>query len=159
MTTKQKTLTVTLIAAVIAFLFAPTSPLGQAIWPPPLLELDPAPTAAQIGLLMLLGVMEALTFGAGLAFLLYGRPYVRDLVGSDRPGLARAMHLSIFWLLWNWWLHIALHMVTGTSPAGLLMVDYAFHVPLFASAGILAYGAVVVARDRVSVAQTSPVGR
>lgn len=147
MTRRQQALLVTIVGAVAAFLLAPQSPLGRALWPAPV-TLDPGPTPIQMGLFMLLGAITALAFGAGLAFLVHGARPVRELVGPDRPVLARAVHLSAFWVLWNWWVHDSLHMVVGLDAGGLLAIEYAFHVTLMLAGAILAYGLVVVSGRR-----------
>lgn len=149
MTTRTKASTVTIVVAAAAFLLNPQTPLGQTLWPAPV-QLDPAPTGAQTGLFMLLGVVTALAFGAGVAFLRYGLPAVRGLVGSERAGLARAMHVATSWALGNWWLHDNLHMIVGFDAGGLLAIEYAFHVTLIIAAATLVHGFVVTAGSRVA---------
>jgi hypothetical protein len=158
MTTKRKAVGVTLVGAVVAFMLAPQAPLGQAIWPA-VVELDPSPTAVQEGLFLLLGVITALAFGGGIAFLLFAGPAVRDVVGPDRPALARALHLGTFWLLWNWWVHESLHMVVGLRAGGLLAIEYGFHVTMIAATMVVIYGLLELARDRVSRARASAIAR
>ncbi len=75
---------ITLFAALTAFLLAPQAPVGRQLWPLTV-ALDAAPSEAQMGLFVLLGVMSALAFGAAIAFLVYGRaPLQRRLAGEAR---------------------------------------------------------------------------
>lgn len=150
MTTRTKAVTVTIAAAAAAFLLAPQAPLGQALWPPPV-ELDPAPSGAQVGMFMLLGLITSVAFGAALAFLLFGLDAVRSLTGPGRPGLTRAAHLATSWALGNWWLHDNLHLVVGLDAGGLLAIEYAFHVTLIIAAATLVYGFAVAGRGREQV--------
>jgi hypothetical protein len=136
---------ITVTGGVLAFLLSPQAPIGQQIWPPTV-ELNPPPIGAQLGLFMLLGVIESLAFGAGVAFLLLGRQPLRRLFGPQRTGLAAATHLAVFWLLWSWWLHDGLHMVAGLHAGRLLAIEYAFHVTLILAGVILAYGLATLGR-------------
>lgn len=129
---------ITVTGGVCAFLLAPQSPLGQQLWPA-MLELDPAPVGAQVGLFMLLGAIESLAFGAGLAVLLVGGEPLRRLFGAQRVGLAAATHLSVFWLLWSWWLHVGMHMTSGMRAGRVLFIEYAFHVTSILASAVLAY--------------------
>jgi hypothetical protein len=140
----RRFLLITVVAAVAAFMLGPQAPLGQLVWPATV-DLDPAPAGAQVGLFMLLGVIEALAFGAGLAILILGRAIVRRFVPPGRTGLATATHLALFWMLGNWWLHDGLHMVAGLHTGPLLAVEYAFHVTLIAAAGVLTYALATAA--------------
>ena len=65
-----KMLIVTFVVGAIAL------PLGMMLWPTGVggESGGPAPSGLQIGLLILIGIMEALAFGAGVAFLLFGLP-------------------------------------------------------------------------------------
>jgi hypothetical protein len=138
---------ITVAAAVAAFPLSPRAPLGQLLWPATV-DLDSAPAGIQLGLFMLLGVIEALAFGVGLAVLVLGRATVRRVVPPDRAGLATAMHVALFWLLWSWWLHDGLHMVAGLHTGSLLAIEYAFHVTLIAAGSVLAYALTTAARHR-----------
>jgi hypothetical protein len=46
------------------------------------------------------------------------------------PALTRAAHLSIVWLLGNWWAHDSLHQHVGMHLDGLLRIEYGFHITL-----------------------------
>jgi hypothetical protein len=121
-----------------AFLVSPHAPLGRLVWPETV-QLNPAPAGVQVGLFTLIGAIEALAFGAGLAVLLLGREPIRRLFGPARTGLAAATHLSVFWLLWSWWLHVAMHTTSGLRPGRVLAIEYAFHASSIAAAAVLAY--------------------
>lgn len=97
------------------------------------------PSPGQLPFFLLLGVIEAVSLGLAVAFLVWGRPAVRRLAGG-RTGLGGAMVASAFWVLANWWVHDNLHQVNGFNLAGLLVIEYAFHVTLIAAGAILCYG-------------------
>lgn len=125
----------TLVFAVIAFLASPNGPLGS-FWRP---SSDvPPPTSAQLPLFILLNIAEALAFGIGVSFLIFGYPAVKHILPQSK-GIAFAAYLSIAWLLANWWPHDSLHMSNGTDMGGLLVIEYAFHVTLIVAGMILAY--------------------
>lgn len=153
--TTRRFVLITVIGAVAAFMLGPQAPIGQQIWPSTV-ELVPPPAGARLGLFMLLGVIESLAFGAGLAFLLMGRRPLRRLFGPDRERLATAAHLSVFWLLWSWWLHDGLHMVAGLNAGPLLAIEYAFHVTLIGAGGILAYALATTGARRHPQGVTLP---
>jgi len=128
-------LAVTLVLTVFAVLAGPNGPLG-GFWRPPMDS--PVPTSAQLPLLILLNIAEGLTFGLGISFLIFGYPMVRAISPAS-IGLTRAAHLSIAWLLFNWWLHDSLHIHNGMNLGGLLVIEYAFHITLMIAGVILAY--------------------
>lgn len=130
--------------AVPAFLLAPQTPLGEGLWPEP--THDARAEGGQVPLFGLLGVLEALTFGAAVAFLVLGWRHTRAVTGGGAFGLA--VHLSIAWVLGNFWLHDGLHYVNGIDLDGLLVIDYLFHVPLMAAGSVLAWAAVRLSRER-----------
>ncbi len=136
-------LIITAAGGLVAFLLAPQAPIGQMLWPA-MLELDPAPVGAQVGLFMLLGAIESLAFGAGLAVLLLGREPLRRLFGPAHHRLATASHLAVFWLLWSWWLHVGMHMTSGMRAGRVLVIEYAFHVTSILAGAVLAYALFVL---------------
>jgi hypothetical protein len=85
----------------------------------------------------MLNIFEALTFGLGISFLIFGYPLVRAISPASR-GLTHAAHLSIAWLLLNWWIHDSLHIHVGMVLNGLLAIEYGFHVTLMLAGVILA---------------------
>ncbi len=121
--------------AILAFLANPHGPLG-GFWAPA--AGTPLPTAAQLPFAMLLNLAEAVTFGGGIAFLLFGYEQVNGLVPASSL-LTRAAHLSIAWLLINWFPHDNLHIHIGESDLGqLLLLEYIFHISLMVAGGVLA---------------------
>ena len=130
---RGKWIAVTLVLAILAFLASPNGPLG-GFWPP---SPDfPQPTPGQLPLFILLNVTEALAFGFGIAFLLFGYPLVQTIWPAPR-GLTRAAHLSLAWLLFSWWPHDSLHIANGTNMSGLLAIEYGFHVTVMVAGVIL----------------------
>ncbi len=132
MSTRTKAVIVTLVVAVPAFMAEPAGPLGGFWRPHP----SATPTATQEGLFMLLGLFEALLLGGALALLLYGYPILRS-VGRARPALTRAAHLSLVWILAQWWAHDSLHINNGPDMGGLVVIDYVFHLPIMAASLVL----------------------
>jgi hypothetical protein len=153
MKTTTKAIFTTLAVAVPAFLSEPHGPFGAFWAPSPMMA---APTGVQVPLFMLLGIAEALAFGVGVAFLIFGWGLVRAAPVST--GLARAAFLSISWFLVNWWPHDSLHLHNGPNLSGILRIEYAFHFTLILAAAIAAWFFVKVARAQVATA-AFPVGR
>ena len=139
-----KWLAVTLVLAIIAFLASPNGPLG-AFWRP---SPDfPQPTDAQLPLFILLNATEALAFGFGIAFLIFGYPLVQTFVPATR-GLTLAAYLAVAWLLISWWPHDSLHFTNGINMSGLLAIEYGFHVTVMVAGVILVYFFLNVLRGR-----------
>lgn len=135
MRTRTKVAILTLVVAIPAFLAEPAGPLG-GFWAP---HPSATPTASQETLFMMLGVLEALMLGGSVAFLAYGYPILGSIRRSS-PGLTRAAHLSIVWILAQWWAHDSLHIHNGPDVGGLLVIDYVFHLPIMAaSLAVLAF--------------------
>lgn len=130
-----KVVAMTLLLAVVAFFLSPNAPFG-AFWAPG--PDVPVPTAGQLPFFILLNIGEALAFGLGISFLLFGYPAVHALSPASAL-LTRATHLSIVWLLANWWPHDSLHLHNGLALGGLLAIEYIFHVTLILAGVILAY--------------------
>lgn len=125
---------ITIVVAIPAFLSGPNAPLGS-FWRPSAMEA--APTAAQMPFFIVLAVLEAATFGAGVAFLILGRKWVQA-IGTVSKSLANWAHLAIVWVMGNWWAHDSLHIHNGMNLQGLLYIEYGFHVTLMAAGVILA---------------------
>jgi hypothetical protein len=123
-----------LVVAVLAFLSSPHGPLGGFWRPSPDM---PAPTGAQVPLFIFLNVTEAVAFGLGVSFLVFGYGLVRSAVSASRA-LSIATYLSIGWMLINWWPHDSLHVANGMNLSGLLRIEYGFHVTLIIAAAVLA---------------------
>jgi hypothetical protein len=141
---RGRVIALTLVLGVIAFLASPKGPLGGFWRPGPMV---PTPTAAQLPFFILLNLAEALTFGLGVSFLVFGFPMVRAVSPSSNL-LTRAAHVSIAWTLANWWPHDSLHLHYGLDLNGLLVIEYVFHLSLMLAGGIIAYFFIVLLRDR-----------
>jgi hypothetical protein len=137
-----KAVIITLVFAMVGFLTEPHGPLGGFWAPSP--DMPPA-TGIQTPLFMVLGIAEALAFGLGISFLLFGYSTMRDTAPVS-ASMARAAHLSIFWLLANWWAHDSLHVHNGMNLNGLLAIEYGFHVTLILAGVTLARFFVAVVR-------------
>ncbi|WP_238012601.1 hypothetical protein KZZ52_55820 [Dactylosporangium sp. AC04546] len=109
--------------------------LGRVIWPDP--AGAPTPPRDLLPLFVVLSVLEALAFGAGLAFACFGLAPLRRLGAG--AALTWAAHVSISFMLVSWWPHDNLHRVLGHADfAGLAWIEYLFHVPLMAGAAVVA---------------------
>ena len=124
------------VALVTALFAVPAMALGQAIWPPA--PGGPEPTAGQLPFFILLAVFEALTFGLGVSFLLFGFAPLKRAVGGS-VWRTWAIYLSVGWFLVSWWPHDNLHIHNGDDLQGLLYIEYGFHVTLMLAGIVLAY--------------------
>jgi hypothetical protein len=139
MRTRTKVAAITLLVAIPAFAAGPVLfPVSPQV---------PDPSPLQLPFLLVLAVVEALLLGLGVAFAIYGWPAVREAVPSRR--LAVATHVSLVWLMANWWAHTGLHLQNGTDLDGLIFIDYAFHLPIVAAS--LTVAAAVASRVREEV--------
>ncbi len=117
---------VTIIATIASFA------LGPVFWP------DVAgmemPSSSQIPFLMGVGIFEAIAFGIGVSFIIFGWKFLKGRSGSDKLAF-----FSIAWLLVSWWPHDNLHRITMHGDFwGLLKLEWGFHVTLIIAGVILA---------------------
>ena len=142
---RAKWIVVTVVLGLFAFLTGVNGPLGPAVfgWHPA--PGTPEPVGVQLPLFMLLAFAEAMAFGFGVAFLLFGYPWVRTAGPAPAP-LARAAHVAIAWVLINWWAHDSFHIANGLDLGGLLLIEYAFHTTLMLAGLIAAAWFVTVVR-------------
>ena len=126
MKVSPKVVVITLLVAILGFLTEANGPLGM-FWAPG--SDMPTPAGAQVPLFMLLGAAEALALGVSVSFLLFGYSSLK-MNATVSPSLTRATHLSIVWLLGNWWAHDSLHQHNGMNLSGLLRIEYGFHITL-----------------------------
>ncbi|MET7396347.1 hypothetical protein ABZS66_22985 [Dactylosporangium sp. NPDC005572] len=120
---------VALVAAIAALA------LGRVIWPDP--PGAATPPRDLLPLFFVLSVLEAMAFGAGVAFLCFGLAPLRRLGAG--AALTWAAYVSISFMLLSWWPHDNLHRVLGHADfAGLAQLEYLFHVPLMAGAAVVA---------------------
>lgn len=120
---------VTLLFTIPAFL------TGHIIWPPAP-GATPAPTL--LPFFILLSLLEALSFGLGMAFIVYGWPFMSTLAGGSKR-MTYTMFVIIAWFLISWWPHDNLHLHNGLNLQGLLFIEYGFHVTLIIAGAVLAF--------------------
>ncbi len=99
-----------------------------------------------------MNIAEGLTFGLGLSFLVFGYSMVRAISPAS-TGLTRAAHLSIAWLLFNWWPHDSLHIHNGMNIGGVLAIEYGFHITLMIAGVIFAYFFLTLLRQQQPVSR------
>ena len=124
------------VALVTALFAVAAMVLGQVIWPPA--PGMPQPSGGQLPFFILVSVFEAVAFGLGISFLLFGFPALLRLARGSRPR-AWVMYLSVGWFLVSWWPHDNLHLHNGMDMQGLLYIEYGFHVTLIIAAAVLAF--------------------
>ena len=127
----MKVLVVTVLCAIAALVLDPI------LWHRA--EGMPEPSAGLLPFFIVLSVIEAITFGLGVSFLVFGLPLVRKVSGGSGP-LTWATYLSIGWLSISWWPHDNFHQsVAMGDMRGLLYIEYGFHVTLIIAGLIVAY--------------------
>ncbi len=131
------------VALVTALFALPAMALGQVIWPPD--PANPTPSGVQLPFFILLSVFEAVAFGLGISFLLFGFPALVRLARGSRLR-AWAMYLSVGWFLVSWWPHDNLHLHNGLDLQHHLYIEYGFHVTLIIAAFVLAYSLLTMLR-------------
>jgi hypothetical protein len=128
--------TTTKVAAVTLGIALPALALGPLLFPA---SSDwGEPTGAQLPLLLGVAAAEALALGLAVAFLLYGWPLVRKVVGPSRPRTIAAF-IATAWILGNWWLHDNLHIANGVNINGLIAIEYAFHTTLMLAGAVVGW--------------------
>lgn len=148
------------VAVVILGVAVPAFVVFPLVFPPN--PHGPEVTGVPLALLMALNAVECLLLGAGVAFLAFGWPHVRRLVGRASRTRAVVLYLSLAWLLVNWYPHLGLHISGDLENVRMLViVDYGFHLPVYASLAAVVWIVLEVARDiwsgQGSVAPSSPV--
>lgn len=134
---------IVVLSATFGLLFSPFGPLGTQIWPEP--NNAVVPTATQGLLLLGYTLIGAIAMGLALAFLALGWGYTKRTF-AGRPRLATLVHVSVVWILGNFWVHDSLHMVNGLNVNGLIAIEYTFHTTIMVAALIAMYGIVELAR-------------
>jgi len=119
------------VALVVLGAGIPAFLLGRVIWPDA--PGAATPPAAILPVFIAISAVEALLFGVGVAFLVFGR----RLLSTDRSKLAVAAFAAIAWSLLSWWPHDNFHRVTH-DWYGLAAIEVAFHVTLIASIVVVA---------------------
>jgi len=143
-----KILIVTLVVAI------PAVPLGQMIWPPNMDGMQP--TGLQLPLLIVIGVVEAVSLGLGISFILFGLPLARKLAAGSGP-LAWASFVSIAWFLVSWWPHDGFHRSMACGDLNtLIAIEYSFHITLITAGAIIAYSFWRLASQGAEAQATQP---
>lgn len=154
MSTRVAVALTTLVVAVLSVLITPV------LWPRPAESDMPS---SLLPFFIVLALVESILFGLGVAFLGFGLPIVQRAANVAGVG-AWPTYVSIAWLLVSWWPHDNFHQVVGQDFAGLLYVEYGFHLTLMIGGVIIArfflaaLRAVTTTRD-LHQAATSDVGR
>jgi hypothetical protein len=100
--------------------------LSRILWPDPVGAATPPPSVLPI--FIAISALEALLFGAGIAFIVFGRRYL----AADGSNFGTAAFIAIAWSLVSWWPHDNLHRVTH-DWTGLAAIEVGFHVTLILS--------------------------
>lgn len=123
------------VAAVAAPLAIITFLLSRVIWPD--LPGMVSPAAEQLPFFLFLSAMESVSFGLGVAFVVFG--WQKLQVAGDRSTLTKLSFASVTWFLVSWWPHDNMHRVNGMDDYwGLLRIEFLFHFTLMVCGGILA---------------------
>lgn len=129
-----------MVAVVVA---AAAVPLSFVLWRTPPGVAAP-PSDILPFLIPVAVVIPALSFGFGVAFLLFGRKLLR----TDQPSaLSRASFISIWWLLANWWPHSNFHRVSN-GWTNTVLIDYFFHTTVIVASCVVAAFFLSVIRER-----------
>lgn len=131
-----RSVTTIVLVTALAMALSPQTPLGESLWPEP--NHDERPEGAQVPFFAVMGLIQAAATGAGVAYLLFGWGLSKRFTKGSMPR-AVALHASFGWLLANWWLHDTLHFLNGLDLTGLLLIDYAFHATMIASALVVGW--------------------
>jgi hypothetical protein len=151
---KEKKMKLWLKVTLVTLLFTiPAFLTGHIIWPP---APGTSPGATLLPFFLLLSFLEALSFGLGMAFLVYGWPFMSTLAGGSKR-MTYTMFVIIAWFLISWWPHDNLHLHNGLNLQGLLFIEYGFHVTLMIGGAVLAFCFVrLLRRSRPSRALPEP---
>jgi hypothetical protein len=119
------------IIALTVGLAIPAFILSRVIWPDPPGAATPPP--GLLPLLMVPAIFEALSLGAGVAFLFVaGRALLHRRAGR----LAVAAYASAGWAMLSWWPHSNMHRA-NTTLEGLVLIDWMFHLTLIFGAAVI----------------------
>ncbi|OGK18170.1 hypothetical protein A2866_04740 [Candidatus Roizmanbacteria bacterium RIFCSPHIGHO2_01_FULL_39_8] len=133
------------ILIILIFLFSLiTIPLGQKIWSnAPGMQ----PNSTQLLFFMGISFFEAMSFAAGICFLLFAWPLLKK-VSKKSKDLVILTYLSIAWSLLSWWPHDRLHAHVGDNLDSLIWIEYSFHVSLIFAAVVIGYFFYTVILER-----------
>lgn len=119
--------------AVSAVVAAAAVPLSFVFWPTPVGAATPPPSMLPL-FIPIAVVIPALSFGLGVAFMLFGR---RLISAAGVSALSRGAFFSIGWLLINWWPHSNFHRVAN-GWTNIVLVDYFFHTTVIVASCVVA---------------------
>jgi len=118
----------TVIFSVVAFVIYHSLLLPSADFP--------SPTHVQTFFLLVLACIQAISFGCGITFAVYGKEIVNRMT-KDNKKQAYLLYGSIVWLLAAWLPYSLLLMEVGVSNmTSYLIVSYVFQI-LFVSSGLI----------------------
>lgn len=124
------------VALITTLLAIPAALTGRIIWPPD--PIIPFPPPTLFPFYAFLALFEAISFGLGISFLIYGWKYVQK-VSQGQKRMAVLLYISIAWMLINWWPHDNLHQHIGMDLNRLIYLEYGFHLTLIIAGMILGY--------------------
>ena len=104
--------------------------LGRVLWPDPVGAATPPPSVLPI--FIAISALEALLFGVGIAFIVFGRRWLT----FDGSRLGMAAFVAIAWSLVSWWPHSNMHRA-NTTLEGLVLIDWMFHLTLIFGAAVV----------------------
>ncbi len=117
---------------------------SQPLWPAPTIHLD----NMQSGFFIVLGIIEALICGIGLAFA-YLAPTLFRTAKQLHPRLFWATYFALIYGAVTWVIHDKLHSTLPLHDIwGLVWIEYIFHLPLALAAVLLMVSFYVFAGDR-----------
>lgn len=119
---------VTFAITVASLLVHPFGPYGF-FWPPS--PLCPVPRDWQLPFFAFVAIVEAGAFGAGWAFLIWGKRYINLMF--DVPWRRNVVYICTAWQLLNWYPHDSLHMHIGVDLTNMIFMEIGFHVTLVIS--------------------------
>jgi hypothetical protein len=148
--TRTKFVLIALATGIPALLLTPVLfPVNPAI---------PMPNASLLPHFLVIGAVESLFFGFGIAFILLGLPAMRRVAAGT--GLSPwPPFVAISFLTASWWPHLGFHRMGGLDPIAMLQIDYAFHIPYVVSAVVVAWFFFATSTTRADAAAraTQPV--
>ena len=110
--------------------------LSGILWPnlPGMISPDPN----QVPLFIVLAVIESISFGIGVSFILFGWKSFRSIMPENR-NLSLLSFVSASWLLVSWWPHDNLHRTMAMGDYWqLIRIEWGFHFTLIIAGIIVA---------------------
>ncbi len=132
----------TLVFGFAGFLLNPAAPLGEALWGS--MPEGPEPVGVQLPLLMLYTALSSFAMGFGIAYWAFAMRWTRQVF----PSWTVAAHVAVGWIPATFWIHDSLHMMNGENMAGLIALEYGFHIPTILAGVIIATATVRGVQER-----------